>query len=79
MDGGTFVLIVPPDEDELARRLHARGSEDGHAAAERLAKAKQEMDEAKASGAYNHVVVNDDLDTAVARVVDIVKQEHYKA
>jgi len=71
----TGVLILPPDEEELARRLAGRGSESEEALARRLAKSKEEIRAAEASGAYNHRVVNDDLDAAIDRVVRIVTQE----
>lgn len=70
-----FVLIAPPDDQELARRLRRRGSEDDEAAARRLAKASEELRTAERSGVYNHRVVNDDLEEAIRRVVRIVRQE----
>jgi len=75
MPEATFVLIVPPSDDELARRLRGRGSEDATAADRRLEKAKQEIAAATQSGVYNHIVINDDLETAVSEVVRIVQQE----
>ena len=74
----TFVLVLPPDEQALARRLQGRGTEDGAAIARRLAKANQEIQLAQASGVYNHRVVNDDLEAAIAQVLAIVKQESVK-
>ncbi len=71
--GATFVLILPPDEAELSRRLRGRGSEAPAAAERRLAKAKEEIALAQDSGAYNHVVVNDDLEAAIGRLVEIVR------
>jgi len=70
-----FVLIVPPNEAELARRLRGRASEDAQAAAQRLAKATDELRTAEASGVYNHRVINDDLESAICQVVRIVQQE----
>ena len=75
MPDATFLLIAPPDGAELARRLHGRGSEDAEGAAKRLEKAAQEIQAARRSGVYNHCVVNDDLEAAIARVVEIVNQE----
>lgn len=72
MPEATFILIVPPSMDELAHRLHGRGTENQAALAERLGKAQLELDAARNSGAYDHVVVNDDLDTAVDEVEKIV-------
>lgn len=75
MPNATFILMVPPDLEALAERLGARGTEDPHAASRRLAKAREEMDAARQSGVYNHVVVNDDLESAVRQVAAIVNEE----
>lgn len=75
MPEAEFVLIEAPSEAELAKRLELRGSEDAAAAARRLAEAKAEVSAAKASGVYNHHVVNDDLETAIRQVVRIVNEE----
>jgi guanylate kinase len=74
----TFILILPPSEQTLALRLRGRGTEDAAAVARRLAKANQEIQLAQASGVYNHRVVNDDLEAAIAQVLAIVKQESGK-
>jgi guanylate kinase len=70
-----YVLIVPPNEDTLARRLGGRGTESADAVAERLAKAKEEIRLARESGVYTIEVINDDLETAIADVVAIINQE----
>ena len=75
MPDAEFVLILPPSDEELARRLLGRGSEDSETAARRLAKANEEIEAAKRGGVYNHLVVNDELEAAIARVVRIVSQE----
>lgn len=74
MPSATFVLIVPPSPIELASRLGGRGTEDADELQSRLANAAVEVEAAKACGAYDHVVVNDDLERAVRQVVDIVRQ-----
>ena len=71
----TFILIVPPDEAELARRLRQRGSEDQPSLARRLAKALEEIRTAQDSGVYNLVVVNDDLEAAINQVVEVVNRQ----
>ncbi len=71
----TFVLILPPVGGELNRRLGRRGSEDEAALARRLGEASKEVHAAEASGVYNHCIVNDDLESAVKCVVDIIRQE----
>ncbi len=65
-----LVLIEPPSMTELERRLRERGTEDEARLAERLATAERELAE---RGAFDHVVVNDDLDRAVERLVAIIQ------
>ena len=75
MPGATFVLILPPDDEQLRSRLCGRGSENRQALEKRLGKAKEEIRIAIESGAYKHKVTNDNLDDAVAEVVQIIRQE----
>lgn len=70
-----FVLIVPPDEQTLSRRLNGRATDSPEVIARRLAKAHEEINTARRSGVYTHEVVNDDLDHAVERVLAILRQE----
>jgi guanylate kinase len=64
-----LVFLQPPTEDELARRLRARGTEEGPALERRLAEARQEMAEASW---FDHVVVNDRVEEAAAEVLAIM-------
>ncbi len=75
MPEATFILVLPPSDEELARRLRGRGSEGEAEADRRLAAARKEIEAAERSGAYKHKVVNDDLEQAVRQVVDIVNEE----
>jgi len=59
-------------EEELARRLRARGTEEGAALERRLAEARREMAEAPG---FDHVVVNDRVGEAVAEVLAIIDVE----
>ena len=74
MPDATFVLIVPPCEAELQRRLEQRGSETPESLAKRLTKADEEIAAATAGGVYNQVIVNDDLEDAVTQIVEIVNR-----
>ena len=78
MPDAAFVLILPPGQAELTRRLTARCSESSEGIAQRLDKANEETALASRSGVYNDCVVNDDLETAIRQVVDIVKREQSK-
>ncbi len=56
------IFIKPPSLEELERRLIARGQDDDVTIASRMAEAEAELSHI---GEYDHVVVNDDYDTAL--------------
>ena len=64
------VFIMPPSIEELERRLELRGTDAPEVIAKRVAKAEFELTKAPE---FDHVVVNDVLDTAVAEVERIVR------
>lgn len=64
-----LVFLQPPSEEELARRLAARGTEAGDDLARRLAEARREMAQATW---FDHVVVNDDVGRAADAVLAII-------
>ena len=66
-----LVFIAPPSVEVLRERLIGRGSETPETLAVRLADAEQEMLTAKD---YDEVVVNDNLDVAVQRFMEIMKR-----
>lgn len=66
------VFILPPDGATMVDRLGARNSENADALRLRLRNA---VDELHAIAEYDYVVVNDDLDRAVARVGAIIDAE----
>jgi guanylate kinase len=63
------IFIEPPDGEALKDRLVGRGTDDPDAIARRLAVAEDEL---AAAGEFQYRVVNDRLDEAVARLVEIV-------
>ena len=71
MPGCVLVFIAPPSVEVLRERLIGRGSETPETLAVRLADAEQEMLTAKD---YDEVVVNDNLDVAVQRFMEIMKR-----
>jgi guanylate kinase len=73
MPSAFTVFVLPPGEDTLLKRLHARGREDEAAIQRRFAEAKTEIDFAKTSGVYDAFVVNDDLELAIDQVCDMVR------
>jgi guanylate kinase len=62
---GVFVFIAPPDLAALEARLLGRGTDAPEVIQRRLAKAREDM---QARDKYDLVVVNRDLDRAVAEV-----------
>lgn len=69
------VFILPPSEDALLARLRNRKREPEEVIQRRFAEAKREIAEARASGAYDAYIVNDDLRRAIGEAVDVVRQE----
>jgi guanylate kinase len=63
------VFIMPPSFEVLADRLTRRGTDGPEAMQVRLRNARHEMDERHW---YRHVIVNDDLETAVAELVAVI-------
>jgi guanylate kinase len=64
-----LIFLAPPSEEELGRRLRERGTEAGQALDHRLAEARRELAQATW---FDHIVMNDQLDEAVARVLAII-------
>jgi guanylate kinase len=63
------VFLEPPSLDELARRLRKRGTETPAQFERRLKTAREEM---SAREEFDVVVVNDDLQSVVSRLVDLL-------
>tara|TARA_B100000959_G_scaffold200134_1_gene209420 strand:+ start:48 stop:635 length:588 start_codon:yes stop_codon:yes gene_type:complete len=68
------IFILPPSEQELLRRLEARGREDDESIQRRFKDATQEIKLAQASGAYAFFIVNDDLELAIAEATAIIRE-----
>jgi guanylate kinase len=69
LPGAVFVFVLSPSMDCLDRRLRQRRSESEEAIRERLARAREEVREVHR---YDYVVVNDDLEQAVAALVHVI-------
>jgi len=67
---GIYVFVAPPSFAELRRRLQGRGTESPEVVERRLRKAREELEE---RDKYAHVVVNDDVDRAVAEIRSIAE------
>jgi guanylate kinase len=69
-DEALSIFIQPPSVEELRRRLTGRGTDTSEAIEERLAKAEYELTFAPQ---FDHVVVNDDLETAKQETLQLVE------
>ena len=69
------IFVLPPSHAELERRLKARAQDSNDVVARRMAKA---ADEISHWAEYDYVIVNDDLDSALAKVVAILRAERLK-
>lgn len=63
------VFLVPPSWDVLVERLTGRGTESEEVIQRRLATARKEL---QAQGEFDEVVVNDNVDDAVAAIAGIL-------
>lgn len=69
------IFVVPPSAEALVARLAGRNTESTETLALRLRNAVKELEEASR---YQHVVVNDNLDDAIAKVSGIIDEETVK-
>lgn len=66
---GRTVFLAPPSWEELEKRLRGRGTEPNEVVARRLETARTEMD---ARAEFDEVVVNDELEAAVEKLVSLL-------
>eukprot|EP00961_Rhodomonas_salina_P029161 393340-Rhodomonas_salina.1 len=71
----TFCFVAPPSMEELEKRLRGRGTEDEEKITKRLAGAQKEMDAKEEAGLFDHVLVNEDLEGAYAKLKACVEPE----
>ena len=70
MPGALMVFLAPPSQAELERRLRGRGTEGPDEMARRLETAREEM---AAESEFDVTIVNTDVATACATLVDLVR------
>lgn len=66
------IFILPPGEQALLKRLTERGRDSPEEINKRFRAARREVHMAKGSGAFDHMVVNDDLEKAVQEIKGII-------
>ncbi len=64
-----LVMVVPPSLEELKRRLRGRSSESEEQIENRLARIEYEYSK---KDLYDYIIVNDDLETAIQEVENII-------
>ena len=64
-----LVFVTTPSIDELRKRIAGRGAESGEQVEVRMRTAVREL---ALVGKYDHVIINDDVDTAVQQLMDVV-------
>lgn len=69
------IFVLPPSEDELLRRLRARGREDETTIQRRFGAAQHEIAVARSCGVYDRFLVNTVLDETVEEAVSLVRAE----
>ncbi|HEX4081002.1 MAG TPA: guanylate kinase [Rhizomicrobium sp.] len=69
------IFVLPPSHAELERRLKARAQDSDDVVAARMAKA---ADEISHWAEYDYVIVNDDLDRALANITAILAAERLR-
>ena len=69
---GVFVYIAPPSLEELANRIHKRGTDTLEVIKNRLSCANNELSYVHN---YNYVVVNDEVQVATKKVAAIITAE----
>ena len=67
-----LVMILPPSIEELKKRLIGRGTEGADEIERRLARLEYEISK---KDKYDYLIVNDDLETAIAEVSKIFDEE----
>lgn len=67
------IFIGPPSWEELERRLVSRGTDAPEKIAQRLARARIEMESA---GEYDYLVINENVEEAAEELAAIMRAEH---
>jgi guanylate kinase len=73
--GAVLIFMLPPSVEVLLTRLQERNTEDGSTLLTRLKSAHAEL---QVVSRYHYVLVNDDLESTVARVSSIIDAEEVK-
>lgn len=72
LDNGVYIFILPPDYEELRRRLDQRNTDSIEVVKRRIENARKEINEAEW---YDYVVINDNFDFALDQLKAILLAE----
>ncbi|KND62695.1 guanylate kinase [Candidatus Phytoplasma phoenicium] len=72
---GVFIFVAPPSKECLYKRLKNRNTESEAVIQERMKKAEEEL---LLAHKYDYIVVNDEVENAVDKILAIVVAEHSK-
>ena len=72
---GVFIFILPPSMTELRKRITGRGSESQSDIDIRLGEALKEV---SYINKYDYCVVNDQVELAVEKIMEIMHAEHFR-
>ncbi len=75
MPDTVLIFITPPTAEELKNRLVGRGTEDEATINARL---KRAAEEAEYMDNYDYLLINDDLETCVDNLHELIQSEHLK-
>lgn len=75
MPDSVFIFIAPPSWEALENRLTSRGTEPLDIINERLTKARNEI---MVASSYDYIVINDEVENAVDKIIAIIRAEHAK-
>lgn len=70
-----LLFVTPPSAGELERRLRGRGTETDEVIKSRL---KRAVEEAEFMDRYDYILVNDDLETCVREMHELIQAQRYK-
>ena len=70
-DEALSMFIMPPSVEELRKRLIGRNTDSMETIEKRLSKAEYEMSFAEK---FDYIVINDDLDSAKNKALNIIKE-----
>ena len=73
--GALLIFILPPNGPTLRQRLNDRGRDHPEDIEKRYRAARREIQMAKGSRAFDHMVINDSLDRAVSEITKIINSE----